>query len=117
MKPGRIPCCIPFCRRTASKEKFPDCEEIICGKHWRMADKKARSFKTKAEQELRRWEARCEAIEAEGFECAKANGGVHTGIIERFRVAADARQKAWKRAVRAWERCKRQATEVAMGIA
>jgi hypothetical protein len=26
---------VPFCRRTASREKFPNCDEIICGKHWR----------------------------------------------------------------------------------
>lgn len=33
----RIPCMVPFCRRTASREKFPNCDQIICGKHWRMA--------------------------------------------------------------------------------
>ena len=36
-RPGRIACAIPFCRRTAPAEKFPD-DEIICGKCWRMAD-------------------------------------------------------------------------------
>lgn len=107
----RIPCCVPFCRRTASRDRFPDCDEIICGKHWRMASKKARSFKVKAEKELRRWEAKCEAIEAD---CA--DRPIHTGDHERFRVAAAARQKAWDRAVRAWERCKRQAIEAGMGI-
>lgn len=31
----RIPCVVPFCRRTAR----PECAdtEIICGKHWRLA--------------------------------------------------------------------------------
>lgn len=33
----RIPCCVPFCRRTAARDRFPNCDEIICGKHWRMA--------------------------------------------------------------------------------
>lgn len=33
----RIPCCVPFCKRTASRDKFPNASEIICGKHWRMA--------------------------------------------------------------------------------
>ena len=35
----RIPCCVPFCRRTAPQEKFPGCTEIICGKHGRMASR------------------------------------------------------------------------------
>jgi hypothetical protein len=37
VKPGRIPCCVPFCRRTADAAKFKGCTEIICGKHWRTA--------------------------------------------------------------------------------
>ncbi len=36
MPDGRIPCVVPFCRRTADAEKFKD-SEIICGKHWRLA--------------------------------------------------------------------------------
>lgn len=34
----RIPCCIPFCRRTAAREKVGAATEIICGRHWRLAD-------------------------------------------------------------------------------
>ena len=38
--PTRIYCCIPGCRRSASRRaaRFEDAEEIICGKHWRMID-------------------------------------------------------------------------------
>lgn len=36
--PDRIPCCIPFCRRTAARTKFPKSTEYICGIHWRAAD-------------------------------------------------------------------------------
>jgi len=32
MKPGRIPCIVPGCRRTAPDEGYP---EFICRKHWR----------------------------------------------------------------------------------
>lgn len=28
-KPGRIPCCVPFCRRTAAADRYPGCDEII----------------------------------------------------------------------------------------
>ena len=43
-KPGRIPCCIPFCRRTASIERHPDAVEVICGKHWRFASRRGRGL-------------------------------------------------------------------------
>ena len=46
----RIPCCVPFCRRTASRAKFPGCTEIICGKHWRMAPQVWRRRRSKLER-------------------------------------------------------------------
>jgi hypothetical protein len=33
----RIPCVVPFCRRTAAREHFPDATEIICYKCGRLA--------------------------------------------------------------------------------
>jgi hypothetical protein len=33
--PGRIPCVNPRCRRTASREKHPDWNVMICRKCWR----------------------------------------------------------------------------------
>lgn len=33
---GRIPCINPRCRRTAAQDKFPDSDEIICGKCFRV---------------------------------------------------------------------------------
>lgn len=119
MKPGRIPCSVPFCGRTASRERFPDASEIICGKHWRMADKKVRRFKTKADRAYERADARCKAIEAEGYEFAKAQGQacVSNEIMARFNAAFDERIKARARCARAWARCKRQIIERAMGVA
>lgn len=35
MKPGRIPCAVVGCRRTASAEKYGECD-ICCGKCWRL---------------------------------------------------------------------------------
>lgn len=40
--PDRIPCAVPFCRRTAAREKHPHATWIICGKHWRLASKRKR---------------------------------------------------------------------------
>lgn len=46
--PDRIACCIPFCGRTAARSgKFGDCEEIICGKHYRLASATLRRRLTK----------------------------------------------------------------------
>lgn len=36
----RIPCCVPFCRRSAKRDA--GVSEIICGKHWRLADQDLR---------------------------------------------------------------------------
>lgn len=33
MREARLPCCVPFCRRTVSVEK--GFREWICGDHWR----------------------------------------------------------------------------------
>ncbi|RWC91702.1 MAG: hypothetical protein EOS72_03335 [Mesorhizobium sp.] len=33
--PDRVPCINPRCRRTAAQEKYPDSDDIICGKCWR----------------------------------------------------------------------------------
>lgn len=45
----RIPCIVPFCRRTAPRSKFPDpATRIICGKHWRAVSKRYRRVYTRA---------------------------------------------------------------------
>jgi hypothetical protein len=48
-KPGRIPCIIPFCKRTGDAAKFEGCQ-IICGKHWRMASPVLRRRRSKMER-------------------------------------------------------------------
>lgn len=48
----RIPCAIPFCRRTAARAKYPDATEIICGKCGRRAPRRLRMLYRKA---ARRW--------------------------------------------------------------
>lgn len=54
-RPDRIPCSVPFCRRTAPKKKFPEPgTEIICGKHWRLADVRARRLYSLAWRKYRR---------------------------------------------------------------
>jgi hypothetical protein len=53
-KAGRIPCVVPFCRRTAPLEPGDSAiTEVICGKHWQMAPLKMRKV-------LRRIERRAE---------------------------------------------------------
>lgn len=56
-RPDRIPCCVLFCRRTAPRSRFPDCAEIICGKHWRLASAALRKEQLAARRELDRYDA------------------------------------------------------------
>lgn len=84
--PDRIPCCVPFCKRTASRAKFPEAAEIICGKHYRLASPVLRQRLSK----LRRRAARYSDIRK----------------IKRAEIL-----DAWL-----WERIKRQAIERAVGI-
>ena len=55
MKQDRIPCCVPFCKRTASKERFPHADEIICGKHWRAVGRRTKWLYRAVRRKLKRW--------------------------------------------------------------
>jgi hypothetical protein len=48
-KPGRIPCVVPFCRRTTARADF---DQWLCGDHWRLTDKASRRVYGR---HLRRW--------------------------------------------------------------
>lgn len=49
----RIPCEVPFCRRTAPAAKFEEGSRIICGKHSRLADTKTRGLYKLARRRLK----------------------------------------------------------------
>lgn len=116
----RLPCCVPFCRATRGDRKGDPLVpgmEWICSKHWRHVDRRTKRFKRLAEKVERKTNAECEAIEREAQRCAAEHGGgVHVDIIERFNAAAERRDRARAACDRAWERCKRIATEAAVGI-
>lgn len=77
----RIPCVVPFCQRTAPSEKFEEGSEIICGKHFRMIDRRLRN----RHRWMRRWEKRHDP--------------------ETYRNPS----KAWETGCKIWELCKSQA--------
>lgn len=93
--PGRIPCVVPFCRRTA-KDKGEGFTEVICAKHWRPIDARLR----------RRYKAMQRAVQPfldvdpDTLSADKA-AEVHRSIR---------RLDVW------WELMKRQAIEAALGI-
>lgn len=95
-KPGRIPCCVPFCRRT-SKDDGIDGQEVICGKHYRAANKTLRRRYAK----LRR---RVEAAMDRSPESCSAQERTNT-------------IQAYCRLEVMWGEIKRQAIEAAVGIA
>ncbi len=84
----RVACCVPFCRCTVPDRGQ---DEVICGKHWRLADRSL----TRRYKALWRW-------------------------IERNKDGSPSSDRRlvrrWHTAARAWARIKRQAIERAMGI-
>lgn len=92
-KPGRIGCCVPFCRRTA---KAGDSTEIICGKHWRAADRRlTRAYKRLHRALNRAMDRDPESLTEQELSRVRARLGV-----------ADAM----------WAKIKRQAIEAAVGL-
>jgi hypothetical protein len=84
----RIPCVVPFCRRTAPYDEDRAHQEIICGKHWRMID--------------RRWRRRHTFI---------------SRILTKLEPAEVKNpRKVLRVAEKIWAACKRQAIERAAGI-
>lgn len=90
-KPGRIPCCVPFCGRTAAADKHPGCSDIICGKHWRLAPKVSRRVYTRAYKRYEIAHARGTAIE-NGYRRFTSNAD----YLEFYR-SIEAVQRLWSR--------------------
>jgi hypothetical protein len=89
--PGRSPCVVIGCRRTFKSEG--GASEFICGKHFRLADKRV----------LRAFRKLCRATKGIDYDNAPPE------------------RQAWLRRKfaqedRLWDRIKRQATERAVGI-
>lgn len=51
----RLPCCVPFCRRTTAAVRF---DEWICAKHWSLVSPRSKARKRKIAGLLRRAERR-----------------------------------------------------------
>lgn len=88
----RIPCCVPFCRRTAARQHYPDAEEIICGKHFRTTSGTLRRRMTKIRRTWKR-------------ELARNYTFANTKI-----------ERLWALDHRLWARIKKQAIELAVGL-
>lgn len=54
MSSDRIPCVVPFCKRTGNRAKMPDAVEVICGKCSRRAPRRLRLLYRKARRALER---------------------------------------------------------------
>lgn len=81
MKPDRIPCINPTCRRTAAQDKFPGSTQIICGKCWRATPDRMR----------RRWKqlkARWRRLER-GMRKRHVDAVVWNRVVDRLNAAWD----------------------------
>lgn len=111
----RIPCCIPFCRRTAARDKHPNCTEIICGRCWREGiPKAARMVYSRAYRTATRVGERYEAAR---LSMERAPTPRDRRIVEEWHAAWTARDRAFERCRRLWSACKRRAVEAAAGLA
>lgn len=95
-KPGRIPCSVPFCRRTA-KDESVDGQEILCRKHFRAVPRELRGDYVR----LRRAVEAAMDVPPEAYSSAR-----------REAILAD-----YRRLEEMWLEIKRQAIEAAVGIA
>ncbi|MGH6782338.1 MAG: hypothetical protein ACREB5_09560 [Sphingomonadaceae bacterium] len=116
MKPNRISCCVPFCRRTVAADRIAPSDEWICGTHWPQVPKKVRAFKIKAARAFEKTIEAYDTINHEGAECVASLRTVSSELKARSYAAWLHRAKAQRRCARAWERCKRRAIESGMGI-
>lgn len=66
-KPGRIPCVVVTCRRTAPASKYPEGTVICCGKCWRLGDRELRRRWTAVDRELNRLETAATPLEGGGW--------------------------------------------------
>jgi len=98
----RIPCCVPFCKRTAPRSRHPSPDaEIICGKCWRRSVSQALRARRRAlRQRGKRIHRLIYKFGLQGDEAACA----------RLWAPLD---RAW---ARNWEACKKAAIEAAGGI-
>ncbi len=62
LQPVRVRCSVPGCGRTFKDE---EADEVICGAHWRLADKRLRALLTKVRRKARRsgWSTRLLALD------------------------------------------------------
>lgn len=109
-KPGRIPCEVPFCRRTADASKYEGPTRIICGKCWRMGSVQARrKYKTARRRErvlIARYERELAKAEATGIPMPPWREATW-GLI-RSHLARAINQS--------WERVRVEATERSGGL-
>lgn len=95
--PGeRLPCCVPFCRRTRRKDNFTD---WICREHWVTVP---RTYRRRWQQLERHYKRRFA-----GQACYVFPPGSPRRLdsVKLDRLCR-----------RAWERCRRAAIETAMGV-
>jgi hypothetical protein len=99
MSNDRIPCCVPFCGRTADRAKQRGATQIICQKHWKMvpAETKAR---------YRHVRRRARKIWRAVYVSTKLQQPGRDALIMRANAECD----------RVWERIKREAIERAAGL-
>lgn len=109
--PNRIPCCVPFCRRTAPGHQHPECDQIICGKCWRHISMVTRARYRQLGRRQRRLLTRFER------EIVQHERSGRPMPNERQKQWAMIRERLFDLMDRNWAQCRREAIERTGGIA
>lgn len=72
MSARRLNCCVPFCRRSAAQESFPECTEYLCGRHYSLVDKRLRLRRAKVKRLRPRFPNRARDVDWRLWTLAKA---------------------------------------------
>lgn len=116
---GRIPCIVPFCRRTAPADRYPAGWEIIWAEHWRAVPKALKAVYRRAKAAERALAVEDEAARHRFVACPEAQvfrtDGMHPLEKARWR-AVNRLVAAGGRSARLWRICKRHAIETAGGV-
>lgn len=104
---GRIPCCVPFCRRTIAADRIPPDHEWLCSRHWGLVPqatkRRRRQLKRRVQRLKRMWDGNPKG------QASIENSGRY------FRYCA-ALARAHQLVYDAWDTSKRDAIERAGGI-
>ena len=89
----RLVCCLPGCTHTALRLRLPECIEVMCEDHYRMASPEALARRARSEERLRALQSRFDDEAA--FERVIA-AGKYLKLCGMLSAASEKAERAWQ---------------------